>query len=470
MPSKIDEILRQKHLDVAARKRARPRIECTPSPRPHCFRAALDRKVDSTGRAVRYILEAKRASPSEGTLRNTLTPQDVVDGYEHIASAISVLTDEPFFGGNLDFLRDLRALTTTPLLCKDFVVDPYQVVEACSHGADAILLMLCVLDDSTIRACLAEATRLGMDALVEVHDEYELDRALQLPAQVIGINNRSFQDLSVDLQVTERLAPRVGRDRTLIAESGIRDHKDVLRLSPLVDGFLVGSSLMKQGNLRQAALALTSARVKICGLTSAEDAKLAHQVGASFGGVIFAPSTRRVSLANARTIASATPMPLVGVFKDATVVEVVTAATDLNLTAIQLHGQESSKYLSDLRTRLKPTTELWKTIAVDADEAAEGPVADDEPAAARLLFDSRSTQASGGSGQVFNWQRVAQHPRIGSAFMAGGIHAGNAAAARALGAFGLDVCSGSEHEPGRKSPSKLQELFANLRVPGRTRP
>jgi indole-3-glycerol phosphate synthase / phosphoribosylanthranilate isomerase len=470
MPSKIDEILTRKHLDVAARKRARPHIECAPRPHPNCFRAALSRDAQPTAAAARFILEAKRASPSEGSLRTTLTPRDVVAGYEHIASAISVLTDEPFFGGNFEFLRELRALTSTPLLCKDFVVDAYQVTEACSYGADAILLMLCVLDDNTIRACLAEAARLGMDALVEVHDERELDRALHLPAPIIGINNRSFQDLSVDLQVTERLALRVGRDRTLITESGIRDHKDVVRLAPHVDGFLVGSSLMKQANLRQAALALTSARVKICGLTSAEDAALAYQAGASYGGVIFAQSARRVSLTTAQAIAKATPLPLVGVFRDATVNDVVEAAASLNLTAVQLHGQESSAYLSHLRAELEPTTEVWKTIAVDADTAADGAVVADEPAASRLLFDSQSKHVSGGSGQVFNWQRVAQHPRIGNAFLAGGIHPGNVAKARALGVFGLDVCSGSEDEPGRKSPSKLHELFANLRVPGRTRP
>jgi indole-3-glycerol phosphate synthase / phosphoribosylanthranilate isomerase len=472
MISKIDEILRVKRIDVAARKRARPHLDQIPARSSHLFRGALARApkpVSTKQDPARFILEAKRVSPSEGTLRTELSARTVADAYGGVASAISVLTDGPFFGGSLEFLRELRALTETPLLCKDFVIDPYQVTEARSYGADAILLMLCVLNDDEVRACLAEVARLGMDALVEVHNADELARALALPAPIIGINNRSFHDLSVDLAVTERLAAQVGQDRTLISESGIYTHSDIQRLAPLVDGFLVGSSLMKQADLGRAARALVTGIVKICGLTHEDDVHAAARAGACMGGLIFAESARSVSNEKARMLASVSALPLVGVFRDAKLSEVAHVATDLKLAAVQLHGNETSAFVQSLRQTLPREIEIFSAVGVDLDGL--GPVVADEPAATRLLFDSRapSAPASGGAGVAFDWQRLAQHPRLQSAFIAGGISSENAMRARAAGSYGIDVGSGVESRPGRKSEAKLHALFDALRVPGRKR-
>ncbi len=462
MTSRLDEILAQKRIDVAARKAARPHVGEGPARPAHVFRTALSRNP-----GARFILEAKRASPSQGSLRPALDAATVAAAYVGVSDAISVVTDGPFFGGSLEFLAELRAAVhqRTPLLCKDFVVDPYQIAEARAYGADAVLLMLSVLDDETARACLGEAARLGMDALVEVHDEVELARALLLPAPILGINNRDFRDLSVNLAVTERLAPRVPRDRILVSESGVATHADVMRLGPHVDGFLVGSALMKSVDLRAAARQLVTGAVKICGLTTEEDVAAAASLGATHGGLLFAESPRRVTLERARVLAASTSLPLVGVFRDAPAREMAAVASTLGLAAVQLHGSESLAQVRELRAALPAEVEIFRAVAVDV--AGEGPVREDEPSASRLLFDARTAQGSGGTGRSFAWSRLSAHPRLATAFVAGGIGPENAAAARAVGAFGVDVGSGVESAPGKKSHAKLEALFGALRAPSR---
>src|SRR6185503_5015499 len=166
---------------------------------------------------------------------------------------ISVITEPDFFHGSIDHLRMVRKRTLGPVLCKDFVVEPYQVVEARVAGADAVLLMMSVLDDDGYRECAAAAGQLGMDVLTEVHDEPELERALLLDARIIGINNRDLRTLEVDLATTERLAPGIPHGRLVVSESGIRNRLDVDRLSRSVRAFLVGSEIMRAANVGQAA-------------------------------------------------------------------------------------------------------------------------------------------------------------------------------------------------------------------------
>ena len=454
----LDDIVERKRVDVAARKH---RIEPAPNvARKGVFREALSRP------GARFILEAKRKSPSAGDLRPSLDAGSVVRAYQGIADAISVVVDGPFFGGSLALLSEIRALTQTPILCKDFVVDAYQVGEAAQLGADAILLMMSILDDDEARRCLAEAERHGIDTLVEVHDEQELDRALELGARTIGINHRSFRDLSVDLAVSERLAPRVPDDVLLVAESGIGSAADVELLAPRADAFLVGSSLMKSDDVRAAAAALVLGRVKVCGITHPDDLRRAQALGATHAGMVFAESPRRVDLARARALADATTLPLVGVFRDETIDVVVARAQALSLAAVQLHGAESSDYVAALRQALPRTTFIVRAIAVEV--AGRQAVDADEPYADRLLFDARVGTRSGGMGVAFAWERVAQHPRLPSSWLAGGIGPDNAAVARAVGAYGLDVSSGVEGEvPGRKSPDKMAAFFESLRVPVR---
>lgn len=224
------------------------------APPPRGFAAALRRPGE-----VRLLAEVKRRSPSAGEIRPGADPVEVARGYQSGgAAALSVLTDREFFGGDLDFLRRVSRETDLPVLRKDFVIDPVQVWEARAAGADAVLLIVRILNDAELGDLLALIGELGMDALVEVHDAEELERATDAGARLLGINNRDLDTFCTDLRLSIRLAPRVPSGATLVAESGIRTADDVRRLGDAgVDAILVGESLMRQPDLRAAAAALT---------------------------------------------------------------------------------------------------------------------------------------------------------------------------------------------------------------------
>ena len=408
---------------------------------------------------ARFILEIKRASPSAGMIRRTADPATIARAYAGVADALSVLCDHAFFGGSLDDLAAARREFEGPILAKDFFIDPRQVAEARIAGADAVLVMLSLLDDAQAREMIAEARRFGMDALVEVHDEVEMRRALALGAALIGINNRDLRDLSVDLSTTERLA-RLAPDRLLVSESGIATRSDVERLAGEVDGFLVGSSLMGAAEPAQAARALTLGRVKLCGLTCGADIRAARP--AAFAGLVFVPgSPRHVTAHEAAPLAGTARqfgMLPVGIFRDAPLRTLVDIATMMNLHAVQLHGHETQDYIRALRRELPERCEVWTALSVGR-EPLTGRGGD------RIVFDN----ADGGSGRTFDWSLIKNHPELPSAILAGGIGSHNAAAAMALGAFAIDVGSAVDVRPGHKSPEKIAELFDALRPKSRER-
>ena len=435
-------IVARKRIEVAARL-AGP-VAAEPTTR------SLDAALRQRG--ARFIMEVKRASPSGH--RSAVSVEAAVAAYAPIADAISVLTDGEDFGGSLDDLTMVRGSFDGPILAKDFIVDPAQVSEARAYGADAVLAMMSVLDDAGAKAVLDEARRLGMDAIVEVHDEAELARALALGAKIVGINNRDLKTLRTDLAVTERLAGLVPEDVLVISESGISTHRDVERLSPIADAFLVGSALMAAPDVAQAARALVHGRVKVCGLTRVEDVALAARCGATHAGMIFVAGTpRAIDLEHARPLAEAARaggMKTVGVFRDSPPADVAAVAHALLLDVVQLHGGEQ---VAAVRSVL-PEVELW---AVVADGGAPRAGAD------RTLFDS----GIGGSGTVFDWTSIAGRAELPSAFLAGGIGPANAALAAQVGAYGLDVGSSIEARAGEKDPDKMKALFAALRPPCR---
>ena len=412
-----------------------------------------------------FILECKAASPSAGVLIPDYDPAALAASYEGMADAVSVLTEPEFFGGDVSHLARVRArLKDVPLLRKDFILGPEEVAEARAYGAAAVLLMLSVLDDDSWRACFGACRALGMDALTEVHDEAELERAAALGAPIIGINNRDLKTLKVDLAVTERLARHVPEDRLVVCESGIANRNDVLRLAPLVDGFLVGTRLSREGRPDQAARALVVGRVKVCGLTRPEDALAAWRAGATYGGLIFAAdSPRGVDGETARKTLSAAPqLDWVGVFRDQPVGEVSQLAHDLALAAVQLHGDEDAAYARELRHRIPGGCEIWKAVP------GRAPLTDSCAFAAdRLLLDSGPEGKLGGSGQVFDAEALSDID-ISAHVLAGGIRPDNVGRAASLGPWLLDVNSGVEAAPGRKDHARLGELFRELRrLPGR---
>lgn len=252
-----------KRSDVAGRKAARPQAEVEAAAEvvspPRGFAAALER-ASGPGRLA-LIAEIKKASPSKGLIRADVDPPALARAYaEGGAACLSVLTDGPNFQGDDAYLVAARAATTLPCLRKDFLVDPWQVAESRALGADAILVILAMVEDGLAAELMSEAARLGMDALVEVHDEDEMRRAGTLGARLVGVNNRDLRSFVTDLAVTERLAAQVPENARLVTESGIFTQQDAQRLSRAgAVAMLVGESLMRQDDVASATRTLLGA-------------------------------------------------------------------------------------------------------------------------------------------------------------------------------------------------------------------
>ncbi|TDQ59083.1 indole-3-glycerol phosphate synthase [Mesocricetibacter intestinalis] len=408
-----------------------------------------------------FILECKKASPSKGLIRSDFNPARIAEVYRDYAAAVSVLTDEKYFQGDFRYLRQVREQISQPVLCKDFMISDYQVYLARYHQADAILLMLSVLDDESYLHLAALAHELGMGVLTETSNQAELERALNLGAKVIGINNRDLHDLSVDLNRTPPLAAQIPPDRIIISESGIYRHEQIVQLKPYVNGFLIGSSLMGSEDLNNAIRALIYGENKVCGLTRAQDVEAAYAAGALYAGLIFAEhSPRSLSLRQAQELVTRAPLRFVGVFQNQAAEFIVKIALQLNLYAVQLHGTESPEFIRTLRTKLAPEIQIWKAISIDID--AQSAVENIEDFCAdRYIFDSKVGNRRGGSGQSFDWSKIPSElkPHI---MLAGGINADNIESALAQGCLGLDLNSGAESCPGVKDKDKLSFLFNKI--------
>ncbi len=248
----LDRILEAKRREIEDRKKRFPLSELRKrlgngSPRRN-FKKSL------VGKGIQLIGEIKQKSPLRGILRGSFDPVDLGRTYQKCgAAALSVLTDEPFFGGKLSFLLEIRAAVQLPLLRKDFILDRYQVYESAAAGADAFLLIAALLPEKELRDLIREGEALGLSPLIEVHTEEELDKALQSGAEILGVNNRDLRTFQVDVQTSERLVSKIPKDKIAVSESGIHSHEEVRHLELL--GFhavLIGQAFMERPDMESA--------------------------------------------------------------------------------------------------------------------------------------------------------------------------------------------------------------------------
>ncbi|MEP1445582.1 MAG: bifunctional indole-3-glycerol-phosphate synthase TrpC/phosphoribosylanthranilate isomerase TrpF [Paraglaciecola sp.] len=459
MANVLEKIVLDKKLEIAKRKIDLPLADfingLTPSDRS--FYDALAKP--NAG----FILECKKASPSKGLIREHFDLDEIIQAYSPHAACISVLTDEKYFQGKFEYLEYVRNRVTQPVINKDFFVEPYQVHLARYHHADAVLLMLSVLNDEQYVELAELAQHYQLDVLTEVSNEQEVLRACALQAKIIGINNRDLRDLSTDLATTERLVPLIKKhanhDHVIISESGIYSHQDVLRLAPLVEGFLVGSSLMSENDIELAAKQLVYGTVKICGTTSLSGAKLVKDSPASYAGLIFAQKSKRfITLEQAKQITYAVPFNYVGVFVNSPIEQVANYAKELSLEAVQLHGDEDQTYIDNLRIHLPSSCQIW--LAKGVKQALPSI---DETGVAYFLLDCQVGEQSGGTGQSFSWQLLDELSDKSNIILAGGITPNNVKQAAKLGVAMLDLNSGVESAPGIKQQDIIDQAFSQLR-------
>lgn len=360
------------------------RIECTPNGVAATNRSAFCSALNDGDIAI--IGEIKPCSPSAGRLLDADRLETILALYKKHCVAISVLTDSEFFGGSFDLLARVKRETNLPVLCKDFIVSTEQIRLAKKAGADAILLIVKILSKDELIHLFNETNRQGLEAVVEINDKNDLEKLQAIKPQIVLINNRNLETMEIDLQTTARLANRLSPHVTVISASGIKTEADVRLLQSSANKFLIGTSLLQSSDLDKKLNSLKSSgrgvgslrsrtsrssehrsnrlqvgelnssdnqnapQMKVCGITSASDALLAVNNGATFIGLIFAKNSPRcIDVETAQSICAAVrnKTKLVGVFQNQTIEFVNEIAEELDLDFVQLHGSEDADYIAN---------------------------------------------------------------------------------------------------------------------------
>jgi indole-3-glycerol phosphate synthase/phosphoribosylanthranilate isomerase len=471
----LERIVTQTRLDLEQRKQSVSLEEMMllaniPSP-PRDLLTALKAEASQ----VRLIAEIKRASPSKGLLAPNLDPVALARTYEKSgATAISVLTEPHFFLGSPDYLRSIKQAVRLPILCKDFIIDEYQVYEARAWGADAILLICAILKDGQLQRLLQLAHSLNMHCLVEVHSQEEALRAVASGAMIIGINSRDLTTFEMNPYLVRELRPLIPKDRVAVAESGIHNAADARRLARYnVQAMLVGESLVLSNDVPAHIQLLLnganqSTQVKICGLRSPEHLDAAIEAGADMLGLMFyQPSSRSISPDQARELltessffsassSGKTTLPdLVGVFVNADA-DYINKVIDLvGLQFVQLHGTEAPEFCECIK---RP---VIKALHIHNGEVQPAVIAY-QHVVWRILLDT-ATPNWGGSGETHDWclaRNIAQATPI---ILAGGLNPDNVAQAICqVHPWGVDVSSGVETNK-QKDVQKIRQFVENVR-------
>jgi indole-3-glycerol phosphate synthase / phosphoribosylanthranilate isomerase len=439
---------------------------------------------------ISIIGEVKPSSPSAGKLLTESRLPEILRLYKKHCAAISVLTDEKYFGGSFELLANVKQTTGLPVLCKDFIISAEQIDLAKKHGADAVLLIAKILDIHHLSKLVNTALQAGLAPVVEINNLSDLKKIENLPIEIVLINNRDLDTMKIDLGTTETLSRHLSEDTIIISASGIKTSNDIEKLLPSARRFLIGTSLMQSqepGQLLdelqavpslepvrrsavQAARSALNTQVKICGITNVDDAELAIEAGADFIGLIFVPnSKRKISLETAKEVLKTVEgrVQTVGVFQNQNLVDVNSIAEALGLNFIQLHGAESSDYASACARPVIKAFEYSAKGEIDVKKLLQYSKARHSNAQ-YILFDLEKTNAENQSGQSSNRFNVLANlinpikDQIPPFFLAGKLSTENVQSAiESLAPFAIDVASGIELSPGVKS-EKLTKHFCSL--------
>ena len=432
-----------------------------------------------------FICEVKKASPSKGIIAEHFPYLDIAKEYEVAgAAAISVLTEPDFFKGDKKYLQEIASTVKIPVLRKDFIIDEYQIYQAKVWGASAILLICACLDVPTLTKFRELADSLGLSSLVEAHDGHEVQMAIDCGARIIGVNNRNLKDFTVDVQNSVRLRNLVQDDVIFVSESGLETPEDIQVLRDNNIGVaLMGETFMRSPNKVEKLAYLYgptyyTPKIKMCGISKVETIPAIVDAKPDYMGLVFAPSKRQVTVDQAKTLVEELHkqyanrynrdaeqysnqtlihqefIKTVGIFVNETLDNLVTIATEVNLDAVQLHGDEDEAFIQSLKERTN--VEVWKAVQIRSAADAEAWI---DSSADMLLFDAYHKDERGGMGEVFDWSSLDEFER--PFMLAGGIDGTNVARAiRTVRPYGIDISSGIETE-GVKDDEKIK-AFTNI--------
>lgn len=432
-----------------------------------------------------FICEVKKASPSKGIIAEHFPYLDIAKEYEVAgAAAISVLTEPDFFKGDKKYLQEIASTVKIPVLRKDFIIDEYQIYQAKVWGASAILLICACLDVPTLTKFRELADSLGLSSLVEAHDEAEVQMAIDCGARIIGVNNRNLKDFTVDVQNSVRLRNLVQDDVIFVSESGLETPEDIQVLRDNNIGVaLMGETFMRSPNKVEKLAYLYgptyyTPKIKMCGISKIETIPAVVEAKPDYMGLVFAPSKRQVTVDQAKSLVEELHkqygnrysrdevqcsnqtlihqefIKTVGIFVNETLDNLVTIATEVNLDAVQLHGDEDEAFIQSLKERTN--VEVWKAVQIRSAADAEAWI---NSSADMLLFDAYHKDERGGTGEVFDWSCLDEFER--PFMLAGGIDSTNVARAiRTVRPYGIDISSGIETE-GVKDDEKIK-AFTNI--------
>ena len=425
-----------------------------------------------------FICEVKKASPSKGIIAEHFPYLDIAKEYEVAgAAAISVLTEPDFFKGDKKYLQEIASTVKIPVLRKDFIIDEYQIYQAKVWGASAILLICACLDVPILTKFRELADSLGLSSLVEAHDENEVQMAIDCGARIIGVNNRNLKDFTVDVQNSVRLRNLVQDDVIFVSESGLETPEDIQVLRDNNIGVaLMGETFMRSPNKVEKLAYLYgptyyTPKVKMCGISKVETIPAVVEAKPDYMGLVFAPSKRQVTVEQAKILIEelhkqcinhydTKVVKTVGVFVNETVDNLVAIANEVNLDAVQLHGDEDETFIQSLKERTN--VEVWKAIQIRTAADTEKWI---DSSADMLLFDAYHKDERGGTGEVFDWSSLDAFER--PFMLAGGIDSTNVARAiRTVRPYGIDISSGIETN-GVKDDEKITAFTKIVKSIGR---